>query len=120
MAIKEKFKNLTKEKTDYTAWPVTPKWTQKWAYERVIEFWKEPKDLKEFQKVLDKELQKAFSNYYDERNYNNTLDELIVHKAPAWTFQKWLEHNNRAMGCSKVPKLMNDRHVLEEIFEMIE
>jgi hypothetical protein len=32
---------------------------------------------------LDEELQKAFSNYYDERNYNNTLDELIVHKAPA-------------------------------------
>ena len=24
--------------------------------------------------------QKAFSNYYDERNYNNTLSENIVHK----------------------------------------
>lgn len=118
-AIIEACKKVWAIATDYTAWPVTPKWTQRWAYERIIEFWKEPKDIKEFQKVLDEELQKAFSNYYDERNYNNTLDELIVHKAPAWTFQKWLEHNNRAMGCSKVPKLMNDRHVLEEIFEIM-
>lgn len=119
-AIIEACKKVWAIATDYTAWPVTPKWTQRWAYERIIEFGKEPKDLKEFQKVLDEELQKAFSNYYDERNYNNTLDELIVHKAPAWTFQKWLEHNNRAMWCSKVPKLMNDRHVLEEIFEMMD
>ena len=119
-AIIEACKKVWAIATDYTAWPVTPKWTQRWAYEWIIEFWKEPKDLKEFQKVLDEELQKAFSNYYDERNYNNTLDELIVRNAKPWTFQKRLQSNNRAMWCSKVPKLMNDRHVLEEIFEIME
>ena len=118
-AIVEACKRTWAIASDYTAWPVTPKWTQRWAYERIIEFGKEPKDLKEFQKVLDEELQKAFSNYYDERNFNNTLDELIVHQVKPWTFQKRLEKNNRAMWTSKVPKLLNDRHILEEIFEMI-
>jgi hypothetical protein len=40
-----------------------------------------PHDITEFKKILDTKLQNVFSNYYDERNYNNTLKSLIVHPA---------------------------------------
>lgn len=104
---------------DYTVWPIAPKWIERGAYERIIEFSKEPKNLKEFENILDVELQKAFSNYYDERNYNNTLKKLVVHPAPQGTFHKRLKWNNKVVGQAKVPKLQNNRQILNEILKIL-
>lgn len=104
---------------DYTVWPIAPKWKEKWAYERIIEFSKSPKDIKEFENILDVELQKAFSNYYDERNYNNTLKKLIVHPVKQWTFQKRLKSKNKVMWQSKIPKLQNNREIIDDILEIL-
>ena len=105
--------------TDYTVWPIAPKWLEKWAYERIIEFGQKPKDLQEFTRILDIEMQKAFSNYDDERNYNNTLKENVVHAVEVGTFQKRLSSNNKVVWQSKVPKLMNNRTILDDILENI-
>ena len=105
--------------TDYTVWPIAPKWKERWAYERIVEFSKEPKNIKEFEDILDLELQKKFSNYYDERNYNNTLKKLILHKVERGTFQKRLQSNNKVVWQSKIPKLMNNRNILDNIFSFI-
>jgi len=105
--------------TDYTVWPITPKWKERGAYERIIEFNKKPKNIEEFQKILDDELQNTFSNYYDERNYNNTLKENIVNIAETWTFQKRLKSNNKVSWQSKIPKLNNNREVLDKILSFI-
>ncbi len=104
---------------DYTVWPIAPKWNDRWAYERIIEFNKDPKSLKEFENILDLELQKAFSNYSDERNYNNTLRKWIIHSAKTWTFQKRLKSNWKVVWQSKVPKLTNNRKILNEILSLI-
>ncbi|NCC70843.1 hypothetical protein EOM09_04625 [bacterium] len=85
----------------------------------MIEFSKEPKKLQEFENILDLELQNFFSNYYDERNYNNTLKKLILHKVEKGTFQKRLQSNNKVIGQSKIPKLMNNREILDNIFAFI-
>jgi hypothetical protein len=42
-------------------------------------------------------MQKAFSNYDDERNYNNTLKENVVHAVEVGTFQKRLSSNNKVV-----------------------
>lgn len=104
--------------TDYTVWPVAPKWNEKWAYERIIEFIKEPKSLSEFEDILDLEMQKAFSNYFDERNYNNTLKKLILHKVEKGTFQERLKSKNKVNGQSKIPKLSNNRNFLDSILNI--
>lgn len=104
---------------DYTVWPVTPQNNKKWAYERIVEFSKTPKDIKEFSKVLDQELQKAFSNYYDERNYNNTLSKLVVHQVKSGTFQKWLKAKNKTIWQSKIPKLQNNRIIIDDLLNFI-
>lgn len=104
---------------DYTVWPVAPKWTERGAYERIIEFNRAPKNIEEFKNILDIELQKAFSNYYDERNYNNTLKNLIVHPAKQGTFQKRLKSKNKVVGQSKVPKLSNNREILDELLNFL-
>ncbi|HRU50472.1 MAG TPA: GH3 auxin-responsive promoter family protein [Candidatus Absconditabacterales bacterium] len=105
--------------TDYTVGPIAPKGLEKGAYERIIEFGQKPKDLQEFTRILDIEMQKAFSNYDDERNYNNTLKENVVHAVEVGTFQKRLSSNNKVVGQSKVPKLMNNRTILDDILENI-
>jgi hypothetical protein len=104
---------------DYTVWPIAPKWHEKGAYERIIEFNKTPKDSKNFENILDKELQKAFTNYYDERNYNNTLKKLVIHQVKPGIFQKRLKSKNKVVGQSKVPKLMNNRDTIDEILKII-
>jgi hypothetical protein len=89
------------------------------AYERVIEFSKEPESIEAFTRTLDHELQKAFTNYADERNYNKTLKELIVHKAPQGAFHSRLKTKNKMGGQFKVPKLANNRVVLDELLAML-
>lgn len=81
--------------TEYTVGPIVCTSQNPGAYERVIEFSKEPENITSFAHTLDQELQKAFSNYADERNYNKTLKELVVNKAPLGTFYNRLKTKNR-------------------------
>ncbi|HRX63833.1 MAG TPA: GH3 auxin-responsive promoter family protein [Candidatus Absconditabacterales bacterium] len=104
---------------DYTVGPIAPKGTEKGSYERIIEFNKTPKNIQEFEDILDIELQKAFSNYYDERNYNHTLNKLKIHAVKKGTFQKWLEKKNKVMGQSKIPKLQNNREIIDDILKIL-
>lgn len=105
--------------TDYTVGPIPPSGNERGAYERIIEFSQLPKDIKEFEKTLDEELQKVFSNYYDERHYNNSLKRLIVHPVESGTLNTWLRKSGKTTGQSKVPKLANHRENLDNILEMI-
>ncbi len=105
--------------TDYTVGPVAPSGNERGAYERIIEFSTLPKDLPAFEKILDEELQKAFSNYYDERHYNNSLKRLIVHPVEAGTLNTWLKQSWKVTGQSKVPKLANHREHLDSILAML-
>jgi hypothetical protein len=117
-ALMEACKKTNAIATEYTVGPVVCTETELGAYERVIEFSKDPADIQEFTHVLDQELQRAFSNYYDERNYNKTLKQLIVHQAPQGTFYRRLKSHNRIGGQFKVPKLYNNREILDELIPL--
>jgi hypothetical protein len=101
---------------EYTAAPVYLNREAKTAcHEWIIEFIKQPADIEEFTYILDNELKKVNSDYEAKRSQNLLLQKPHLHIAPQNTFLKWLASHNKLGGQYKVPRLQNERHILEEI-----
>ncbi len=102
---------------DYT---VAPIFMQKnsGAHEWLIEFEKEPNNFEFFVALLDESLKKQNSDYEAKRYNNFVLHFPEVKKMPPNTFYKWLKINNKLGGQYKVPRLSNDRLLLEEILKI--
>jgi hypothetical protein len=107
--------------TDYTAAPVyLDNHTAKACHEWIIEFTTPPSDLEYFTYLLDKELQNINSDYEAKRCGDLLLNMPKIHQAPIGTFVKWLEKKNKLGGQYKVPRLQNNRQILNEILEILE
>lgn len=102
---------------DYTAAPVFMD-KQSGAHEWLIEFEKEPGDLALFAQYFDEALKKQNSDYEAKRFNNYVLNFPMVRKLPAGSFYSWLKANNKIGGQFKVPRLSNERKLLEEILQM--
>lgn len=119
-AILEACKKTDTIASDYIAGPKTYSgWEIRGVYERVIEFIKPPQDVLAFAKILDQELWKVNSYYYDERTDTKVLWNPIVHAVPQGTFYDWMKSKNKLGGQFKIPKLTNDRKNIEEILTML-
>ena len=105
--------------TDYTAGPVYFSETTNGAHEWLIEFEKAPTNLQVFSSVLDNELKKQNSDYEAKRHKGIALREPLVKMLPVGHFNKWLKHKNKLGGQHKVPRLSNDRKILEEILSLL-
>ncbi len=103
------------EVLEYTVAPVFMTDSEKGAHEWVVEFVKEPKDLEQFAKVLDLNLQELNSDYEAKRYNNMTLNPLVLQKARKNLFHDWLKNQDKLGGQHKVPRLANDRKILEEL-----
>jgi hypothetical protein len=88
------------------------------AHEWLIEFEKEPNNFDFFIAVLDEELKKQNSDYEAKRYNNFVLHLPKVHKMAKGSFYNWLKVNNKVGGQYKVPRLSNERKVLEEIINL--
>lgn len=104
---------------DYTAAPVYFSENSNGAHEWLIEFEKEPDDLDTFIFQLDDHLQSINSDYEAKRHKNIALRLPIVHKLPVGTFTTWLRSKGKLGGQHKVPRLSNERSMLEEILKLI-
>jgi hypothetical protein len=102
---------------DYTVAPVFME-AQSGAHEWLIEFEKEPNNFEFFVAVLDENLKKQNSDYEAKRYNNFVLHFPRVHKMPAGSFYAWLKANNKVGGQHKVPRLSNERKLLEDILAM--
>ena len=100
---------------DYTAAPVFFSEGNNGTHEWLIEFDKAPNDLNDFTVELDTALKNINSDYEAKRYKNIALRLPIVHALPAGTFNKWLHSKGRLGGQHKVPRLSNERTMLEEI-----
>jgi hypothetical protein len=100
---------------DYTAAPVYFSDNNNGAHEWLIEFEKEPDDFNTFISELDNCLKNINSDYEAKRHKNIALRPPIVHKLHRGTFTEWLRSKGRLGGQHKVPRLSNERDVLEEI-----
>jgi len=106
------------EIVDYTVAPVFMKDKDKGAHEWMIEFKKNPEDVKVFQKVLDETLQSLNSDYEAKRFNNMTLNPLILNIARPNLFYDWLKDKDKLGGQHKIPRLSNERDYLEQLKNM--
>jgi hypothetical protein len=105
---------------EYSACPVYMSGTEHGAHEWVIEFVNEPKDLNEFGDLLDEHLREINSDYDAKRYHNMILNPPIIHQVEKGTFDKWLKGMGKLGGQNKIPRLSNDRVILEQILQVAE
>ncbi len=101
--------------SDYTAAPVYFSGDANGAHEWLIEFDTAPENMDEFIKELDSALQQVNSDYEAKRQKNIALSLPIVHNLPKGVFSAWLAQKGKVGGQHKVPRLSNDRTIVEEI-----
>lgn len=105
--------------TDYTAAPVYLDQNENPGHEWLIEFAKPPADLKAFTELLDRELQRTNDDYKGKRAGDMLMKMPQVIAVPTLTFHDWLKSKGKLGGQNKVPRLSNDRKIIEEIKGMI-
>ena len=103
---------------DYTAAPVYFSEHANGAHEWLIEFEKAPENLQQFIIELDQALKNCNSDYEAKRHKDIALRLPIVHILPKGHFTKWLHSKNKVGGQHKVPRLSNERVILEEILSI--
>ena len=103
------------EVREYTAAPVFMDEHGHCRHQWVIEFSKEPADLEQFATRLDLALQTLNSDYEAKRYKDITLQRLEIIVARPNLFNDWLRSQGKLGGQHKVPRLSNDRKIIEEI-----
>lgn len=104
---------------NYTAAPVFDDGHSRGHHQWLIEWSAPPADKERFADELDKALQSVNSDYQAKRSGNIFLDRLTVTDAPAGLFDRWLESTGKLGGQRKVPRLSNDRRIMEQLLNMI-
>ena len=102
---------------DYTVAPIFIN-KKSGGHEWLIEFEKKPENIILFSKELDQNLQKINSDYEAKRTGN------LILKMPKITilnnnqFYNWLKKHNRLGGQYKIPRLSNNRKIIDEIINL--
>ena len=100
---------------DYTAAPIYFTENANGAHEWLVEFDKAPESLEKFSAELDNALKNLNSDYEAKRQKNIALRMPIIHSMKAGTFTEWLRSKGKVGGQHKVPRLSNERNIVEEI-----
>lgn len=103
---------------DYTAAPVFFGNESNGAHEWLIEFEKQPASLSDFIYELDSQLKALNSDYEAKRYKDIALRMPIVHAIENGCFKAWLRQKGKLGGQHKVPRLSNDRKILQEILHI--
>jgi hypothetical protein len=105
--------------TEYTAAPVFLDTIEtKGRHQWLIEFSMLPDDMEKFRRVLDQTLKSLNSDYEAKRTGDIMLVAPEITIAPEGTFMKWLTSKNKLGGQHKVPRLQNDRGMMEEMLRV--
>ncbi|MFM2386164.1 MAG: hypothetical protein RL660_921 [Bacteroidota bacterium] len=102
---------------DYTAAPIFFSDDGNGAHEWIIEFDKAPHNLEAFTAALDQELKRVNSDYEAKRHKDIALRAPVLHVMRSGGFMQWLKSKGKLGGQHKVPRLANDRVVLEEVLQ---
>ena len=100
---------------DYTAAPVYFSDLSNGAHEWLIEFEKEPDDLSLFADELDRALKSINSDYEAKRHKDIALRKPVIHALKKGVFTEWLRRKGKLGGQHKIPRLSNERTLIEDI-----
>lgn len=105
------------EVLNYTAAPVYTTDRSRGRHQWLIEFAVMPPDMNRFAATLDKALTEENSDYQAKRSGNIFLDPLSVTVASPGLFDKWLASTGKLGGQRKVPRLSNDRSLIDSMLK---
>ena len=91
---------------------------KKGGHQWLIEFKNSPKDGSQFIKLLDQFLKEENSDYEAKRYNDITLAVPKLEIAKKNLFYSWMAKKKKLGGQHKVPRLSNQRDVLEELLEI--
>lgn len=104
---------------EYTAAPVYFDDNNSGTHQWVIEFERAPKDIQFFTELLDNALKNLNSDYEAKRFGDLLLKSPIIIEAKKGTFFNWLKSKNKLGGQFKVPRLSNERVIINEVLQMM-
>ncbi|MFT5724708.1 MAG: hypothetical protein ACI9JN_001830 [Bacteroidia bacterium] len=117
-AIAEACKRTNAQIADYTAAPVYLKDKKAGSHQWLIEFEKEPDSINEFKYELDRFLKSVNSDYEAKRAGDLALKPPQIHVCRKGTFYTWMKAKGKLGGQNKVPRLSNDRTIVDEILAL--
>ncbi|MCQ2253140.1 MAG: GH3 auxin-responsive promoter family protein [Bacteroidales bacterium] len=103
---------------DYTAAPVYMEADKRGCHQWLIEFNILPNDIDAFAKTLDFELKRQNSDYEAKRYKDLSLTAPEITIARENLFEDWLRSKGRIGGQNKIPRLENNRDIIEQMLEM--
>lgn len=103
---------------EYTAAPVYMENNSQGAHQWVFEFDVYPKNMDLFMEIFDNALKSLNSDYEAKRYKNMALNFPQYILAPKGTFYQWLKNRGKLGGQHKVPRLMNDRTIIDDIIKI--
>lgn len=118
LALSKASKVMDLEIVDYTAGPIFMEAYKKGSHQWLIEFKTPPQDINKFTELLDQFLKEVNSDYESKRYKDMTLVMPKVNIAKKDLFYNWMAKKNKLGGQHKVPRLSNERDLLEELLEI--
>lgn len=106
------------EVANYTAAPVYASDNRRGRHEWLIEFVCEPASIDAFAEALDRALQDVNSDYQAKRAHGIFLDPLTVVRGRRGVFDDWLASTGKLGGQRKVPRLSNNRDIIDRILRL--
>lgn len=104
---------------EYTAAPVYFGDKESGTHQWLIEFEQTPRDIQFFTELLDNALKNLNSDYEAKRYGDLLLKPPVLTEAKKGTFFNWLKSKNKLGGQFKVPRLSNERVIMNEILELM-
>ena len=107
------------EVLNYTAAPVYSISGRSGHHQWLIEFARRPEDTNRFMQFLDTHLREVNSDYDAKRTGDIFLAAPTLVIAPAGLFDRWLASTGKLGGQRKVPRLSNNRTLIDQMLAMI-
>ncbi|ROT12518.1 hypothetical protein EEL50_11620 [Muribaculaceae bacterium Isolate-105 (HZI)] len=103
---------------NYTAAPVFTTSASRGHHQWLIEFDRPPADIDAFATTLDRRLTEQNSDYQAKRAGDIFLAPLTVTVAHQGLFDRWLASTGKLGGQRKVPRLQNDRTLIDDMLRL--
>ena len=118
LAIKNAAEKTNSIVNDYT---VAPRFfpDHSGCHEWIIEFNLAPKNIIKFTDILDSTLKKNNSDYEAKRTNNLLLKKPIIHSVEKNFFYNWLKKRKKLGGQNKIPRLSNDRKIIDKLLKFL-
>ena len=118
-AIAEVSRRHNAEVHEYTVGPIFMDYQNAGGHEWLIEFKKAPESLSKYTTDLDYTLRQLNSDYDAKRYQDMAMKSLSIVPLERGIIERWQRKNNKYGNQYKLPRLQNDRKLIESIMTLV-